>query len=290
MKVDNAIIMAAGTSSRFAPLSFERPKALIEVKGEVLIERQIRQLQETGIEEIIVVTGYMAEKFEYLKEKFGVKLIYNPDYLTRNNNASIYAVRNLLKNSYVCSADNYFVRNPFEREVEDSYYAGVYAAGRTEEWCMEENDQGYISRVEVGGENTYYMLGHTFWAETFSYQFVEILNRIYKFEETKNLLWESIFVNNLDVLKMKIKKYEDNVIFEFDTLDELRNFDSSYKANTRSKTLECIARKIGCRQEDMTDIIALKDQDNAASGFAFVANGQKYKYYYQTKELRSMIQ
>lgn len=42
MKVDNAIIMAAGTSSRFAPLSFERPKALIEVRGEILIERQIR--------------------------------------------------------------------------------------------------------------------------------------------------------------------------------------------------------------------------------------------------------
>lgn len=45
MKVDNAIIMAAGTSSRFAPLSFERPKALIEVRGEILIERQIRQLR-----------------------------------------------------------------------------------------------------------------------------------------------------------------------------------------------------------------------------------------------------
>ena len=35
MKVDNAIIMAAGTSSRFAPLSFERPKSLIEVGGEI---------------------------------------------------------------------------------------------------------------------------------------------------------------------------------------------------------------------------------------------------------------
>ena len=38
MKVDNAIIMAAGTSSRFAPISYERHKALIEVKGEILIE------------------------------------------------------------------------------------------------------------------------------------------------------------------------------------------------------------------------------------------------------------
>ena len=97
MKVDNAIIMAAGTSSRFAPLSFERPKALIEVRGEILIERQIRQLREAGIEEIVIITGYMAEQFEYLKEKYKVILIHNPDYLIRNNNSSIYAARNYLK-------------------------------------------------------------------------------------------------------------------------------------------------------------------------------------------------
>ena len=75
MRVDNAIIMAAGTASRFAPLSYEMPKALIKVRGEVLIERQIRQLKEAGINEIIIVTGYKAEQFEYLKNKFGVILI-----------------------------------------------------------------------------------------------------------------------------------------------------------------------------------------------------------------------
>lgn len=97
MKVDNAIIMAAGTASRFAPLSYEKPKALIEVRGEVLIERQIKQLREAGIKEIVVVTGYMAEQFAYLKDKYDVILVHNPDYLTRNNNASIYAAKNILK-------------------------------------------------------------------------------------------------------------------------------------------------------------------------------------------------
>ncbi|MFR0795988.1 MAG: hypothetical protein ACLSHG_06355 [Oscillospiraceae bacterium] len=33
--MDNAVIMAAGMSSRFAPLSDEKPKALLKVKGEV---------------------------------------------------------------------------------------------------------------------------------------------------------------------------------------------------------------------------------------------------------------
>ena len=54
-KVDNAVIMAAGMSTRLAPLSYETPKALLNVHGEVLIERQIRQLREAGIEEILDV-------------------------------------------------------------------------------------------------------------------------------------------------------------------------------------------------------------------------------------------
>ena len=76
-KVDNAIIMAAGVSSRFAPLSYEVPKALTEVKGEILIERQIRQLREAGIQDIFIIVGYKAEQFEYLQEKLVVCALYN---------------------------------------------------------------------------------------------------------------------------------------------------------------------------------------------------------------------
>ena len=63
-KVDNAIIMAAGYSARCMPLSNVMPKGLFRVKGEILIEREIEQLLEVGIEKIIVVTGFLAEKFE----------------------------------------------------------------------------------------------------------------------------------------------------------------------------------------------------------------------------------
>ena len=71
----NAIIMAAGTASRFFPISEETPKGLLDVRGEILIERQIRQLREAGISDITVVTGYKAELFAYLKDKFD-RVIY----------------------------------------------------------------------------------------------------------------------------------------------------------------------------------------------------------------------
>ena len=87
-RINNAIILAAGMSRRFVPLSFELPKGLLNVKGEVLTERQIRQLKEKNIHEIIIVVGHMKEHFEYLREKFGVILVEAEDYAEKNNHAS----------------------------------------------------------------------------------------------------------------------------------------------------------------------------------------------------------
>ena len=284
-KVDNAIIMSAGTSSRFAPLSYEMPKALIEVRGEVLIERQIQQLLSAGISEIVVVTGYMHEMFDYLEEKFGVKLIFNNEFDSRNNNGSIWTARNYLRNSYVCSSDNYFLTNPFEREVEDSYYASVYSDGRTEEWCMEYDDEGIITSVKIGGRGSWYMMGHTFWNEGFSTKFLKILQEEYCETETRDKLWEKIYIEHIDELKMRIRKYSESNIFEFDTLDELRQFDRTYVDDTRSNIIKLIAKEIDCRECDITNILALKTDGNYSEGFSFKCNQENYRYFYKGKEL-----
>lgn len=285
-KVDNAVIMAAGTASRFAPLSYEKPKALIEVRGEILIERQIKQLKEAEINEIIIVVGYKKEQFYYLKDKYNVKIVENDDYLTRNNNASIYAVKDYLKNTYICSSDNYFNINPFKSTEENAYYAAIYADGETAEWCMDEDEKGYISNVTIGGKNKWFMLGHTLWNEKFSNKFISILDKIYDLPETKNLLWESIFIEHLSDLKMKIRKYDTNDIFEFDTLDELRLFDPSYVDNTRSEILKIISKELSCSEKDLINIHSYKDSNNEAAGFRFKFENKIYEYCYKNKKMR----
>lgn len=284
--VDNAIIMAAGVSSRFAPLSFEIPKALIEVKGEVLIERQIHQLQDAGIQNIYVVVGYMAEKFDYLQQKYGIKLIRNNQFMERNNHSSIYAARNVIHNSFICSADNYFSQNPFEARVDESYYAGLFAPGETKEWCMHTDSSGYIDFVKVGGHNSWYMLGHAFWSEAFSVKFLRLLEAEYDLPQTKGMFWEDIFIQHLDILKMKLRKYPDNVIFEFDSLDELRLFDDSYVTDTRSPLLKCVARKLGGTEAEITQIRPLKNSATMANGIAFLFRGQPYSYLYKDDVLK----
>lgn len=75
-----AIILAAGMGSRLRPLTLNMPKPLIKINNESIIERQIKFIKEIGINEIIVMTGYLKEEFEFLKEKYGVKIIYNDKY------------------------------------------------------------------------------------------------------------------------------------------------------------------------------------------------------------------
>lgn len=75
-----AIILAAGMGSRLTPLTLNMPKPLIKINNESIIERQIKFIREIGINEIIVMTGYLKEEFEFLKEKYGFKIIYNDKY------------------------------------------------------------------------------------------------------------------------------------------------------------------------------------------------------------------
>ena len=60
-RMDSAVILAAGFGSRFVPLTFETPKGLLEVYGERMIERQIKQLHEAGVTDITIVVGYLKE-------------------------------------------------------------------------------------------------------------------------------------------------------------------------------------------------------------------------------------
>ena len=92
-------------------------KVFLNVKGEKLIEREILQLKEVGIEDITLVAGYMSEKMLYLAEKFGIDIVVNEDYFRFNNTSSLILVTEKLKNTYICSSDNYFPKNPFEKYV-----------------------------------------------------------------------------------------------------------------------------------------------------------------------------
>lgn len=274
----NAVIMAAGTSSRFVPLSAEIPKGLLEVKGEVLIERQIKQLHEAGIKDITVVVGYKAEMFEYLKEKFNVDIVVNEDFYRYNNTSSIIRVLDRLGNTYICSSDNYFPENVFLEKEANSFYSALFSPGTTSEYCIITDNNDNITEVTVGGQDSWYMVGHVFFNEDFSKAFRKLLATEYENESTRQGYWEDLYIRFIKELpKMKIHRYKEHEIEEFDTIDELRMFDESYINNTRSSVVKAIAAKLKCTEAELSRFTRIK-HNSADLNFSFVKSGDTYIY------------
>ena len=282
----NAIILAAGTSSRFVPISFEIPKSLLKVRGEVLIERQINQLQEAGILDITVVVGYKKELFYYLKNKYNVSIVENEDYHIYNNTSSLIKVLDKLENTYICSSDNYFTKNVFLENEEQAYYSAIYINGETDEYCIQYDKEDIITKVTIGGENSYIMLGHVYFDKNFSDSFKEILKSEYENEETRKKLWEQIYIKYISTLKMKIKKYTEGIIFEFDSLEELRKFEPSFQSNT--KIMKEITRYFQCNENELSNFLPEENKENNFS-FSFIFQNKKYMYSLKIKEKEHSI-
>lgn len=277
-KVDNAVIMAAGLSSRFAPISYNNPKGLLVVRGEILIERQIRQLQEAGIKEIVVVVGYKQEQFFYLEDKFGVKILVNPDYASRNNNSSLMVAREFLKNTYICCSDMYYTENPFEQYVWKAFYATIYKKGYSaEDWFVEVGPNDVIRSISVGGESGWCMIEHVYFDRAFSKKIIEIIKADYDSPQLAAKVWDEIYLDHYKDFSMMIKKFDQGIINEFDSLDQVREFDVQFIRNIDSEVLTNITNILGCSKEEIRDIAPIK-QGTTNLSFRFKTDQGEYVY------------
>ena len=93
-----AVILAAVLGTRMTEITKDKPKALIEIDGKTILEREIEILIKNSIEKTYIVVGYMAEK---IKNKFKnnkkIEFIENKDFATTDNIYSLYLTREKLE-------------------------------------------------------------------------------------------------------------------------------------------------------------------------------------------------
>ena len=85
----NAIILAAGSGLRLGEYTQDIPKALVDINGKSILERQISLLRKYGVNEISVVTGYKKEK-HVLND---VEYFFNPKYSETEQLASMMVAK-----------------------------------------------------------------------------------------------------------------------------------------------------------------------------------------------------
>ena len=85
-RAKRAVLFASGFGSRMLPITINTPKPLVNVNGRKIICSLLDPLVEIGVDEIIIVTGYLQEQFELLLRDYPmVRLVENPMYDITNN-------------------------------------------------------------------------------------------------------------------------------------------------------------------------------------------------------------
>ncbi len=108
-----ALIIAAGEGSRLGNLTKDKPKPLVRLLGLSLVERVILTAKEVGIDEFIIVIGYLGQR---VKEKlgdgnrYGVKIAYieNREW-ERGNGVSVSKAKESLKENFVLLMSDHLI-------------------------------------------------------------------------------------------------------------------------------------------------------------------------------------
>ena len=266
----NAIILAAGFGMRMVPINREVSKAFLEVKGELLIERLIRQLHEAGIRDITIVIGFLKEQFEYLIDEFDVNLVVNPDYATCNNLHSLQLVSDKIRNTYILPCDIWCRVNPFRKRELYSWYA----VSRKEDPSSDVRVNRKLELVKRGSKKTgNEMIGIAYLTGKTTDKLLNNLHHYAKDPAYDDAFWEEALYEN-DRMMAESRIFDEDEVVMIDTFEQLREFDSDSN-HLKSDAIQIAADALHAQPEDIIDIQVLKKGMTNRS-FLFRCFGKQY--------------
>ena len=266
----SAIILAAGFGMRMVPINLSTPKALLEIDGEPLIERVIKQLHEVGVKNIIIVVGFMKERFDYLIDEYGVDLVVNPYYAAKNNLSSLALVADRLSNTYIVPSDIWCDRNPFNSHEMYSWYM-VSDLVDNESDVRVNRKMELVKVGEHAGGNA--MVGITYLLEEDAAPIRDKIQKLNGSGEHDEDFWEiALYKGGKMAIPARVV-HASNVV-EINTYEQLRELDGESN-HLKSDALDVISTVFHVKPEDIVDIAVLKKGMTNRS-FLFSVHGDKF--------------
>ena len=267
-KPKRAVILAAGYGMRMVPINMEIPKGLLKVHGQCLIERTIEQLHEAGVSDIRIVTGFLMEQYEYLIDKYGVDLIYNPEYMMKNNLASLGHALKFIDNTYIIPCDVWCKDNP-------------YSSTELYSWYMVSDKMSDQSSIRVTRDMQLTRAEDYFGARMIGISYVEgdtaagLKDAVAKMcanPSHDGAFWEDALFSLKTRVNARIVPDSDAV--EINTYEQLREFDNNSN-QLKSDAITAIAGVLDAGEDDIVDIEILKKGMTNRS-FIFSCKGSRY--------------
>lgn len=230
-RVKRAIVIAAGFGSRMVPITLNTPKPLVRVKGNRIIDSCLDALKEAGIEEVFIVRGYLAEQFDQLLYKYpNIKFIENPMFNEANNLSSIVSAGDMLQNAYVIEADLLLHNKALIKKYQySSNYLGI-PVERTDDWCFYVNQEGYVNKMNIGGQNCYQMVGISYWTKEDGKKLYLDAKEVFNAPGGKERYWDQVPLEYcIKDFKVRVRNCSFDDIIEIDTFNELKQLDETYR-------------------------------------------------------------
>ena len=228
-RVKRAIFIAAGFGSRLVPITLNTPKPLVRVKGQRMIDTLLDAVVAAGIEEVVIVRGYLGEQFDQLKYKYPmIQFLENPLFNEANNISSAMIARYLMQNAYVLEAD-LVLYNPslIQKYQYTSNYLGVPVKS-TDDWCFQVKN-GVINKLAIGGTDCYHMFGISYWNAEDGAKLAEDIKKVYEMPGGKERYWDQVALEYcIKNYKVEVRSCTFEDIIEIDTYSDLKALDSTY--------------------------------------------------------------
>lgn len=226
----NALLLAAGLGSRFKEITKHNHKALLPIGGIPNIERTIGYLHEADITDITIVVGHMAELFDYLKEKYQVRLVYNEHYADYNNLYSMAKALPYFSDTVVIDADVVLLDQVLCSMSQSAYYTVQRKAGPDFDWCPKV-ENGRVVAMDITDAYRPSMLGISYWnAHDCEIIKAEIERRL---KDSVNYLdpkkyWDNVPVDLLDVLNVGVHQVDESLVDEMDTVENYHDICAKF--------------------------------------------------------------
>lgn len=262
-----ATILAAGYGLRMVPINTEEPKGLLEVHGEPLIERIIKQLHEVGITDIKIVVGFMKEHYEYLIDEYDVDLIVNPYYSTRNNIYSLYVAKDRLANGYIIPCDIWFKDNPFSTLEDPSWYLFSDRLTDHSHWQVSKN-----TKVKYTKETGNRMIGIAYLNQEDAEVLTNHLDEMIKAKKYDSF-WEDALADKKQFL-ISGRIIPNSEHAEINSYEELLELDSN-SSHLQNEAIQIIEDTLNVNKSDISNIHTLKKGMTNRS-FIFTVKDKRY--------------
>ena len=118
-------------------------------------------------------------------------------------------------------------------------------------------------------------MGYAYFNRRFTEKFIEILSWEFDKPQTICKFWADIQDEHLSELYMYAKRVDSNVIYEFDCLEELREFDNTYFVDSGSKLMKMIASELNTTEGELSKFAPITKED-LSKGFTFTFQQKKY--------------